>query len=234
MTSIKHISRIAGTLIILGMIAGILSIVPSVEGESYLKEVYPNKNQVLSGALFQFLLVPIYIGFSLVIYPVLRDFSRPLSIGFVGFRFVAGAFQLVGLILLPAFILISQKYTSDSGSNIVLYETIGEMLKLLRDLINHLGVMVATGLGGLILYALFFMGKQIPRWLSVWGIAGNTLLLVASFLLLFQLLDVVSIGYGMMTIPVVLQEIVFAIWLLTKGLCWPLKDQNLEYEVTRD
>ena len=71
MNSNKKISKIAGILIFLGMIFGILSIVPSVESENFLKEIYPNRNQVLTGAIFQFFLVPIYISFSLILYQVL-------------------------------------------------------------------------------------------------------------------------------------------------------------------
>ena len=214
----KQISRIAGVLIILGILTGILSIVPSVESEKFLEEVFPNKNQVLTGAIFQFFLVPIYVGFALVLYQVLRNFNKSLSIGFVGFRFIAGTFQLIGMIILPIFILLSQKYLSGTSSDLTYYEKTGELLKLLRDLINHLGVMLATGLGNLILYYIFFKGKYIPVWLSLWGVVGNTLIIIAGFLLLFQLIEVVSAEYGIMTIPLVLQEIVLAIWLINRGL----------------
>jgi hypothetical protein len=108
MNSNKRLSKIAGILILLGIIVGIFSIVPSVEGENFLEEVYPSKNQVLTGAIFQFLLVPIYIGFSLVLYPIIEKFNKTLSIGFVGFRIMAGVFQLLGIILLPILILLSQ------------------------------------------------------------------------------------------------------------------------------
>ncbi len=228
MNSNKRISKIAGILILLGIIAGIFSIVPSVEGENFLEEVYPNRNQVLTGAVFQFLLVPIYIGFSLVLYQVLRNYNKTLSIGFVGFRIMAGVFQLFGIILLPIFILLSQKYLTQTTSDIVFYETIGEILALFRDLTNHLGVMLATGLGNLLLYFVFFKGKYIPVWLSLWGIVGNTLIMLASFLILFQLIEVVSTEYGVMTIPLVLQEVVLAIWLIVKGLNLPITTQNSE------
>ncbi|MEM7375532.1 MAG: DUF4386 domain-containing protein [Bacteroidota bacterium] len=218
-------ARIAGILIILGIIAGIFSIVPSVEGENYLKDVYPNKHQVLTAAVFQFLLVPIYIGFSLVLYQVLRAFHQSLAIGFVGFRIIAGVFQLLGVILLPMFILLSQQYLSETSSNPMVYETFGDMLRLFRDLANHLGVMLATGVGNLLLYYAFWKGKHIPGWLSIWGIIGNVLLIGGSFLLLFQLIEVVSTEYGMITIPLVLQEVVLAIWLIVKGLNSELESQ---------
>jgi len=223
--SVITISRIAGILIILGIVSGILSIVSSVESESFLNEVYPNKNRVLIGAIFQFLLVPIYIGFSLVLYPILKKYNKTLSIGFIGFRIMAGVFQLLGIILLPIFILLSQKFLAQTNTDLMIYETLSEILKLFRDLTNHLGVILATGLGNLLFYYILFKGKLVPIWLSTWGILGNTLIMVASFLLLFELIEVVSIEYGIMTIPLVLQEVVLAIWLIIKGLNSPVTTQ---------
>ncbi len=225
MNSNKRTAKIAGALIIVGMVAGILSIVPAVEGTDYLIAVFPNRNQVLTGALFQFLLVPIYIGFSLLLYQTVKQSSKSLAVGFVGFRFVAGAFQLIGVILLPIFIYLSQEYLSSGpSSSVVFLESFGAMLKLFRDLANHLGVMVATGLGNLLLYSVFLRGKHIPKWLSIWGIIGNSLIIIASFFILFQLVEVVSSGYIAMTIPLVIQELVLAIWLIAKGLKLPLEN----------
>lgn len=211
-------SRVAAFLIIFGIVAGLLSVVSAVEGADYLQAVYPNRTRVMVGAFFQLLLVPCYIGFSLVLYHVLRAYNRSLSLGFVGFRFLMGAFQLIGVMLLPLFILLSEQYLSDTSFNPTYYETIGELLKVLRDLTNHLGVMLATGLGNLLLYFVFLKGKHIPAWLSWWGVMGNTLIAVAGFFLLFHWIEVISATYGIMAAPLVLQEIVLAIWLLFKGL----------------
>ena len=218
MESNKNSARIAGLLIILGIVAGILSIVPAVEGEAYLQEVAAQQNQVLTGAVFQFLLVPIYIGFALLLYPLFKKRYPSFSIGLVGFRMISGAFQLVGMMMLPVFIYLSQQYEAEAGANIAFYETTGTMLRLFRDLTNHLGVMLATGLGNLCLYAIFLKGKYIPIWLSLWGVLGAVLIMLASFLLLFHVIEVVSIEYGFMSIPLVLQEIILAIWLMVKGL----------------
>ena len=214
----KQILRIAGVLIILGIIIGIFSIVPSVESDEFLKEVHPNKNQVFTGAVFQFFLIPIYVGFSLLLHPILSRYNKTLSLGFVGFRFVSATFQLIGIVLLPIFVLVSHKYSIANSSDIVIYETAGETLRLLRDLTNHLGVILATGLGNLLFYLVLYRAKLIPKWLSIWGLSGNIVIMLASFFILFQLIEVVSTEYGLMTIPLVVQEIVLAIWLLTKGL----------------
>ena len=226
MNSIKRISRIGGILILTGMVAGIISVVPAVESVDYLKEVFPNRSQVMIGAIFQFLLVPIYIGFALVLFKTLKRHKENSAIGFVGFRLIAGAFQILGVILIPLFIYLSQIYLTSTGESLLYFESLGEMLKIIRDLTNHLGVMVATGLGNLFLYYILFSGKYIPKWLSVWGIIGNTLIILASFLILFQLVDVISAAYIAITAPLVLQELVLAIWLIVKGLDLEYTNQN--------
>lgn len=217
MNSNRKTAIIAGILIIIGMIAGMLSIVPSVESLDYLTEVSANQNQVLSGAFFQFALVPIYIGFALVLYPILRKYSKSLALGFVSFRIIAGVFQIVGVIALPIFILLSQGFIESNASDLLYFQFFGDALKLGRDLANHVGVMLATGLGNLILFYLFYKTKLIPRWLSGWGLVGNTLAMLASFLILFRFIDVISPHFIVLTILLVLQEIVLAIWLIVKG-----------------
>jgi hypothetical protein len=214
----RQISKIAGILIILGIVTGILSIVPAVESSKFLEKVYPNKNQVLIGGIFQFFLVPIYVGFSLLLYPILKQYNKTLSIGFIGFRFMAATFQLIGIILLPIFVLLSQEYSSAPRTELAIYESAGDMLRLIRDLTNHLGVILATGLGNVLFYLILYKEKLVPKWISIWGFLGNIAIMLASFLIIFQLIEVISTEYGLLSIPVVAQEIALAIWLLTKGL----------------
>lgn len=217
MNSYKKSAIFAGILILLGMVAGILSIVPAVESTDYLSEVYPKRNQVLIGAVFQFLLIPIYLGFSLILYQVVKKYKENLAIGFVGFRIISSVFQLIGVILIPIFVLLSEQYLNSQSPDIFYFETLGSLLKSGRDLSNHLGVMLATGLGNLILYFIFYKTKLIPKWLTIWGIFGNTLAILSSFLILFDTIAVISTSFAIMTLPLVFQEIVLAIWLIRKG-----------------
>lgn len=213
----KKTAIYAGILIIIGIVAGMLSIVPSVESPDYLTEVSANQNQVLSGAFFQFTMLPIYIGFALVLYPILSKYNKSMAIGFVSFRIISGVFQIIGVITLPIIILLSQKYLESNVSDLLYFQLLGDVLKLGRDLANHVGVMLATGLGNIIFFYMFYKTKLIPRWLSSWGLVGNALAMLASFLILFRLIDVISSQFIVLTIPLVIQEIVLAIWLIAKG-----------------
>ena len=218
MTPEKKYARIAGILILLGILVGVFSITPSIDGENYLSEVDPNRNQVFVAAVFQSLLIPIYIGFALLLYRILNKENRSLALGFVGFRFIAGAFQLIGVMLLPAFVFLSQDYLSADPGSEQLYQSSGEWLKFARDLVNHVGVILATGLGNLVLYWILLKEKGIPTWLSWFGIIGNGSIMLAAYLVAFQQIDVVSITYGGLSIPLVLQEIILAICLIRTGL----------------
>ena len=106
MNTNRKTAIIAGVLIIIGMVAGVLSVVYVIEEPDYLIKVSANEIQVLIGAFFQFIMIPAYIGFALSLYPILRKYNEGLALGFVGFRIIAGTFHLIGVIILPLFLLI--------------------------------------------------------------------------------------------------------------------------------
>ena len=67
------------------------------------------------------------------------------------------------------------------------------------------------GLGVLILNYALYQSELVPRWLSVWGLVGGALILTMGLLRLF--------GYPVifLAIPIILNELVLAIWLIVKG-----------------
>jgi hypothetical protein len=73
-------------------------------------------------------------------------------------------------------------------------------------------------LGAMMLYAVFYQSKLIPRWLSVWGLIGVTLhLFVTGLAGMFGLTNSMSTVQSVLALPIFLQELVMAIWLILKG-----------------
>ena len=68
------------------------------------------------------------------------------------------------------------------------------------------------GIGVLILNYVLFQAELIPRWLSVWGLVGGVLILVMGLLRMFGR-DVTYLA-----IPIVLNELVLAVWLIVIGI----------------
>jgi Domain of unknown function (DUF4386) len=62
---------------------------------------------------------------------------------------------------------------------------------------------------------MLYQAKLVPRWLSVWGLAGAPLMLSAGLLSLFgSSSTALNIFF---VLPLALQEMVFAVWLIIKG-----------------
>jgi hypothetical protein len=74
-------------------------------------------------------------------------------------------------------------------------------------------------IGGMMIYILLFQTKLVPRWLSGWGFIGAILYFVAHILGFFGSQQALSLGSGLgfFLIPLAIQEMVFAIWMIVKG-----------------
>ena len=214
----KKTARIAGALFIVGTVAGLLSIAPSIDAPDYLTKASENETQVLIGAFFQFLMAAAYIGFAILLYPILKRYNESLAIGFLGFRLMAGVFNIIGVIIVLLLLTLSQEFLKAGASASSYFQVTGELLRAARDYVNHVAMILAQSLGGIMYFYIFYQARLVPRWLSVWGIAGATLAILASFLVMFHLIGVITPIYIVLNLPIALQEMVLAVWLIAKGL----------------
>jgi hypothetical protein len=66
-------------------------------------------------------------------------------------------------------------------------------------------------LGALMFYALLYQSRLVPRWLSVWGLVGAALYIVA------PLGSIFGLSLGALMAPLAVQEMVMAVWLIARG-----------------
>jgi len=213
----RKIARIAGTLFIIGTVAGILSIAPAIDAPDYLTKASENANQVLKGAFFQFIMAVAYIGFAILLYPILRRYNESLAIGFVGFRFIAGVFNIIGVTSILLLLTLSQEFTKAPNLDSSYFHTLGELLLAGRDFVDHVAMILAQSIGSIMCYYILYQTMLVPRWLSVWGLAGATLTIFASFLVMFHLIGIITPVYLALLLPLALQEMFLAVWLIVKG-----------------
>ena len=71
-------------------------------------------------------------------------------------------------------------------------------------------------LGALMFYVLLYQSRLVPRWLSTWGLVAAALSIVASLGSMFGLSSL-----GVLSLPLFLQEMVMAVWLIAKGFNSP-------------
>lgn len=207
---------LAGVLYFLGIMAGVLSVVPVIDLPDYLVQISAHAGQVTAGAFFQFLMMAAYVGMAITLYPILKSHNESLALGYVGFRLVAAALIVIGVILLLLLLALSQEFVEAGAPVSSHFQTIGEILRTGRDLVNHVGMTLVLSMGGILFYFLLYQTELVPRWLSSWGLVGTAVTIVASCLFMFRVVGLTTSVY--MALPLALQEMVFAVWLIAKGI----------------
>jgi len=219
MNSNRKIARIAGVLFITATVANILGVVflnPILNNPDYLLQIFANENRVLIGALF--LLIGAFASASIAIslYPILRRYNEGLALGSVGFRIIEGVLYIVGVIGVLSLFTLSQEFVKAGAPISSYFQTSGVLLLAGYDWAN-LTAVLAFYLGALMYYYIFYQSKLIPRWLSGWGLVGATLGIVASMLVMFGFISYMSTIQVVLNLPIGVQEMVLAVWLIVKG-----------------
>ncbi len=221
MNSDRTTAIVAGVLFIIATAAGLMGsgFTGSIVGASdYLTRLSANGNPIMVGALLSFIAAAASSGIAMSLYPVLRKYDEALALGSVGFRLIEGVFYIVGAVCLLSLFTVSQEFVSAGSQGGSYFQTLGHVLLTVHDLAGFVFGVLAFGVGALMYYYIFYQTRLIPRWLSVWGLVAIVSLLAASLLTLFDG-EPFSISGSLivLALPIALQEMVMAIWLIVKG-----------------
>jgi len=219
MNSYRKNAIIVGVLFITATVANILSDVflgPILDPLDYLIKVSANENQVIIGALFKLIMAVACAGIAIWLYPVLKKQNEALALGYVGARLIEGVLYIVAVIGLLSLLTLSQEFVKAGAPDASHFQALGTLLLAASDWAFMLGITV-FGLGALMLYYLLYQSKLIPRWLSVWGLIGAPLMLAGGLLGMFGSLTETSVLGTFIFLPIAVNEMVLAVWLIVKG-----------------
>jgi hypothetical protein len=127
---------------------------------------------------------------------------------------IEAVFYVAAVVSLLSILHLGQQLATAPADNPAAIHEIADSLLSIRDHSTLAGVF-AFCVGALMYYALFHRSRLVPRWLSVWGLAGALLMMSACLLALFSNNPVT--GYTFLILPIAVQEMVLALWLLVKG-----------------
>jgi len=183
-----------------------------LDGPGFLAAVGLNQGRVLTAGLFQLLAAFTSAAIAVTLYPALRQHAAGMALGAVAFRLIEGVFY--ALSAAGALILVSLSGQLTAGAPA---RAAADLVRDLRDSAGCVGVL-AFYTGATLYYLIFYRSRLIPRWLSAWGLAGTALGLVAGLLVLFQSIGTLSGAQVALNLPIAVQEMVLAVWLIMKGL----------------
>ncbi|MEX1378231.1 MAG: DUF4386 domain-containing protein [Eubacteriales bacterium] len=202
----KKTGRLTGILFIAATAAGVasLSFISVKDGNDFAAQINQNPNTLLVGA-FLILLMGIFcsaIAFS--IYPMLSKHSKGLAIGAAGFRTIEGGIFIASAGILAAMVPAAA-YSQDAAA----------VLRIAHESVSE-NAAFAFCVGALLYYIGFYKTKLVPRWLSIWGIAAIILHFGANVSVFFGAESFSTVNV-IINIPIAIQEMVLAVWLLIFG-----------------
>lgn len=219
MDSDRRTGKVVGILFIVATVASILGSVAlgSVLDEpDYLSTIAAHEGQVILSALLFLIAALSAFATAFLLFPILKRHAEGLAAGYLGLRAFENIFYVASVVGLLMMLTVSQSDAigTAGGSDLPL---LGAVLLALRDWSSLLGTLIFFGLGAVILNVVLYQSRLVPRWLSLWGVGGGALVF------LYGLLGVSGFDVGLgspsmlLAMPIALQEMVFAGWLLTKG-----------------
>jgi hypothetical protein len=218
MNTYRKTAIIVGVLYIMGTVSGILSRVftgPIQNAQDSLMSISANGNPIILGALFLLTMGLALAMVPVMMFPILKKHNEVLALGYVVFRggletVTYMAMAISWLLLLP----LSQVYRvgTPDAPNLHALSTI-----LLGG--NEIGsiLTIVFCLGALMFNCLLYKSKLIPRWISGWGLIAVIPYLAGGVLGMVGLFGPSSTITNVLDIPLGVQEMVLAVWLIAKG-----------------
>lgn len=131
------------------------------------------------------------ISIAFFMFPLFKPYDKTASFWYIVTRFIEGGLLIVTGIL----------FLSHNPRFVEIYGGI------------HLVHAYIFAIAAVIFYYLLYQSKLIPRWLSVWGVIAAILLVGVNLLEVTGIISELMI----LKLPIVLNELVLAIWLIVKG-----------------
>jgi hypothetical protein len=198
-----------------GAVLAAAAVVPSLTGADYLIAVANQPTRLAAAALLYLIAAGSSVGIAIALYPLLKRINPALAVGSVIFRTIEGVFYTAAVVSLLSLPLLGRQLTTAPADDRAAIQLIADAVLGMREHSTVVGVFAFT-VGALMYYILFYRARVVPRWLSGWGIAATLLMMTACLLSLFS--DSPVTGYTFLFLPILVQEMVFAGWLLVKGI----------------
>jgi hypothetical protein len=223
MNTHRKTAAIVGILFIIGTVSGILSGVvtaPIRAGSTFPLNVSASETQWIVGTLFVMLMGLSLAMMPVMLYPIFRKHNEVLALGAVLFRGAIEAISYAVIVIsMLLLVTLSELYGKSGAADASTLQALGSVLVASSNWTEMWGAVVFN-VGAVMVYTLFFQTRFVPRWLSSWGFIGGALSVVANLASMFGPLHTapdIGSGIGLLMIPIAIQEMFFAVWLIVKG-----------------
>ena len=231
MSPTRRTSITTGSLFVLATIAALAAAAldQTLNGTGYLAALANHPDRQTAAALCYLISAGASASIAIALYPLLKQVNPTLALGAVVFRTIEAVFYSTAVGALLSTQSLSEQVATTPADGRASIHVLADSYLSMRDHFN-VAAIFAFGLGALMYYSVFYRSRLVPRWLSGWGVAGVLLIFTACLSALFS--DSPVTGYTLLILPIAVQEIVLAAWLLVKGFN-PTSSSLAESEAAR-
>jgi hypothetical protein len=185
--------------------------------------------QIALGALLEILTAICNIATAVVLYPVAKRYSQRLALGYVAVRIVESTIIVAGIVSVLSVLTLRQQFAGTATDPDTL-TVAGQSLVAFHDWTFLLGPGFCAGIGnGLILGTIMFVSGLLPRRLAAFGIGAGALAVVAATGALLDVYDRQSAPQFLLTVPEMIWEATFGIYLVARGFTRPTMRSRREH-----
>jgi hypothetical protein len=220
MKSNKKAAKIVGVLFILAAVSAVAGVIlygPILNGSDYLMNGSKHANQIILGALMELILVICAVGTATTMFPILRRYNETIALWHVCFRFLEAIVITVGVISVLSLLTLSREFVAAGASDVASFQTSGTVLKAIHEWTFMLGPNFMLGINTMMYSYIFYKTKLVPRFIPIIGMTGAALVFICALLVMFGVIEQVSVWGGMLALPVAANEMILAVWLIVKG-----------------
>ncbi|MDH4280554.1 MAG: DUF4386 domain-containing protein [Acidimicrobiia bacterium] len=200
--------------------AGVLSVVmmsSTLGDDDLLSAVYSNQSSLIVGQMLIFVMLTAMVGTAVLLAPILRIHSENLALSYVLARTLEVVMIAIGLVAGLLLVPLSWDFAAAGGGDAASAAVLADSLKASSDWTGYLGAQMIFSISALVLNWAFLRNGLIPRWLALWGLMGVPLMFASGFLVMFESLNSNASALNLLVVPLAVQEMAMAIWLIVKG-----------------
>lgn len=219
----RRVAVVVGFLFIVATGASILGVVAlggALEGPEYLATLASHASSVVNAVLLYLVAAMSGAATAFLLFPILRRHDEGLAAGYVVLRVFESVFYVVGVVALLVMLDVAKSGTVGAAGDPAA-RLLGATLRSMYDRPIALGTMVFFGISCAMLNYMLIRSALVPRWLSGWGLVGAALVVAYGVLGVAGVNTAMGSPYMVLAMPIALQEMVFAGWLIARGLRAP-------------
>lgn len=175
--------------------------------------------RVTFGALFEIALIVCNAGTAITLYPVARRFTETVAIGYVASRLFESVMIALGVLSLLSVVTLRQDFGGAGAADAASIGAAANSLIAFHDWTFLIGPAFCAGFGnGILLGYMMFRSGLMPRRLAMIGLVGGPMAVGTAVAVLFGAYEQVSPISFLFTVPEIVWELTFGIFLTVKGI----------------